>query len=174
MGVPKPGCFKPGCLQIYAEAGLNFSSENEHFKLRMKLSSENSSFVRGGMFFLCVRARMIFFDRRASGKHKGSEKFPCTGYTETISKQSTGVSQSVRETSSERVLKMGEIADSRAWGNVFFLCFFFRARINFFELRTLWEVKAAGWQTSTDLCDWEFWRAFPPEKGKPCAFQRIF
>ena len=38
---------------------LNFSSENETFKARMKMSSENGSFVRGGMFFF-VRARLFF------------------------------------------------------------------------------------------------------------------
>ena len=31
--------------------GLKFSIENENFKPRMKLSSDNGSFVRGGMFF---------------------------------------------------------------------------------------------------------------------------
>ena len=34
--------------------GLKFSSGNENFKLRMKNSSENGSFVRGGMFFVFV------------------------------------------------------------------------------------------------------------------------
>ena len=41
--------------------GLKFSIENEIFKARMKISSENENFVRGGMAFSCVRARMIFF-----------------------------------------------------------------------------------------------------------------
>ena len=45
--------------------GLKFSIENEIFKLRMKISSENEIFVRGGMIFSCVRARMNFFDPRA-------------------------------------------------------------------------------------------------------------
>ena len=48
--------------------GLKFSIENEIFKLRMKISSENENFKRGGMFFFffsCVRARMNFFDPRA-------------------------------------------------------------------------------------------------------------
>ena len=31
--------------------GLKFSSENENFKPRMKISSANGSFVRGGMVF---------------------------------------------------------------------------------------------------------------------------
>ena len=42
--------------------GLKCSSENENFKPRMKLSSENGSFVRGGMVFSCVRARINVFD----------------------------------------------------------------------------------------------------------------
>ena len=42
--------------------GLKFSIENENFKPRMKISCENENFVRGGMFFSCVRARMNFFD----------------------------------------------------------------------------------------------------------------
>ena len=45
--------------------GLNFSIENENFKPRMNISSENENFVRGGMVFSCVRARMNFFDPRA-------------------------------------------------------------------------------------------------------------
>ena len=45
--------------------GLKFSIENEIFKPRMKISSENENFVRGGMVLSCVRARMIFFDPRA-------------------------------------------------------------------------------------------------------------
>ena len=47
--------------------GLNFSIENENFKPRIKISSENENFVRGGMFFFLfyVRARMNFFDPRA-------------------------------------------------------------------------------------------------------------
>ena len=45
--------------------GLKFSIENEKFKPRMKISSENENFVRGGMIFSCVRARMNFFDPRA-------------------------------------------------------------------------------------------------------------
>ena len=45
--------------------GLKFSIENEIFKPRMKISSEIENFVRGGVVFSCVRARMIFFDRRA-------------------------------------------------------------------------------------------------------------
>ena len=31
--------------------GLKFSSENDNFKPRMNISSENENFVRGGMFF---------------------------------------------------------------------------------------------------------------------------
>ena len=45
--------------------GLKFSIENEIFKPRMKISSENENFVRGGMVFSCVRSRMKFFDPRA-------------------------------------------------------------------------------------------------------------
>ena len=45
--------------------GLKFSIENEIFKPRMKIPSENENFVRGGMVFSCVRARMNFFDPRA-------------------------------------------------------------------------------------------------------------
>ena len=45
--------------------GLKFSIENEIFKLRVEISSENENFVRGGMVFSCVRARMNFFDPRA-------------------------------------------------------------------------------------------------------------
>ena len=42
---------------------LKISSENENFKSRMIFSSENGSFMHGGMFFFsCVRARMICFD----------------------------------------------------------------------------------------------------------------
>ena len=41
--------------------GLKFSIENELFKPGMKISSENENFVRGGMVFSCVRARMSFF-----------------------------------------------------------------------------------------------------------------
>ena len=44
--------------------GLKFSIENENFKPRMKISSENENFVHGGMFFFFfsrVRARMNFF-----------------------------------------------------------------------------------------------------------------
>ena len=41
--------------------GLKFSSENENFKPRMKISNENEIFVRGVMVFSCVRAGMIFF-----------------------------------------------------------------------------------------------------------------
>ena len=42
--------------------GLKFSIEIEIFKTRMKISSENENFVRGGMVFSCIRARMNFFD----------------------------------------------------------------------------------------------------------------
>ena len=42
--------------------GLKFSIENEIFKPRMKISSENENFARGGMIFSCIRARMNFFD----------------------------------------------------------------------------------------------------------------
>ena len=45
--------------------GLKCSIGNENFKPRMKFSSENENFVRGGMVFSCVRARMIFFNPRA-------------------------------------------------------------------------------------------------------------
>ena len=40
--------------------GLKLSIKNEHFKQRMKISSENGFFVRGGMAFSHVRARMRF------------------------------------------------------------------------------------------------------------------
>ena len=52
--------------------GLKFSIENEIFKPRMKTSSENENFVRGGMVFSCVRARMIFV--RSPGP-PGSDNF---------------------------------------------------------------------------------------------------
>ena len=42
--------------------GLKFSSENEHFKPRMKISSENGFLCVGEWFFSCVRARRIFCD----------------------------------------------------------------------------------------------------------------
>ena len=47
------GFFIPG-PSLAAEKqglGLNFSIENEIVKLRMKISSENENFVRGGMIF---------------------------------------------------------------------------------------------------------------------------
>ena len=61
------GCFilGPSLAAEKQGPGLKFSIENEIFKLRMKISSENEHFVRGGMVFSCVRARMIFFDPRA-------------------------------------------------------------------------------------------------------------
>ena len=37
--------------------GLKISSENDNFKPRTKFSSENGSFVRGGMFFFHVFKR---------------------------------------------------------------------------------------------------------------------
>ena len=51
--------FIPGpCLTAEKQGpGLNISIENEIFKPRMKISSENENFVRGGMVFfvfLCV------------------------------------------------------------------------------------------------------------------------
>ena len=55
------GFFIPG-PSLAAEKqglGLKFSIENESFKPRIKISSENENFVRGGMVFSCVRARMI-------------------------------------------------------------------------------------------------------------------
>ena len=58
------GFFIPG-PSLAAEkqgSGLKFSIENENCKPRMKFSSENENFVRGGMVFSCVRARMNFFD----------------------------------------------------------------------------------------------------------------
>ena len=54
------GFFIPG-PSLAAEKqglGLKFSIENENFKPRMNFSSENEDFVRGGMVFSCVRARM--------------------------------------------------------------------------------------------------------------------
>ena len=42
--------------------GLKFSIENENFKPRMKISSENDFFARVGMVFSSDRARMNFFD----------------------------------------------------------------------------------------------------------------
>ena len=42
--------------------GLKCSIENENFKPRMKISSENDFFVRVGMVFSSDRARMNFFD----------------------------------------------------------------------------------------------------------------
>ena len=55
---PSPAAEKQG-------PGLKFSIENGVFKPRLKISSENENFVRGGMFFFffsCVRAKMISFD----------------------------------------------------------------------------------------------------------------
>ena len=40
--------------------GLKFSIENEIFKPRMKISSENENVVRGGMVFSCVRVAILF------------------------------------------------------------------------------------------------------------------
>ena len=59
--------FSPGRSQAAEKQGLGlkFSIEKEIFKPRMKISSENENFVRGGMVFSCVRARMNFFDPRA-------------------------------------------------------------------------------------------------------------
>ena len=59
--------FIPGPSLAAEKQGLRlkFSIENEHFKARLKISSENDNFVRGRMVFSCVRARMIFFDPRA-------------------------------------------------------------------------------------------------------------
>ena len=58
------GFFIPGPSLTAAKQGpgLKFSIENENFKLRMKISSENENFVRGGMAFSCAQARMNFFD----------------------------------------------------------------------------------------------------------------
>ena len=77
------GFFIPG-PSLTAEKqgpGLKFSIENENFKLRMKISCENENFVRGGMVFSCVRARMNFFDPGAPWEHgwdlgKKFGKFP--------------------------------------------------------------------------------------------------
>ena len=41
--------------------GLKFSIENEIFKQRMKISSENEHFVRGGMFFFMRSSENNFF-----------------------------------------------------------------------------------------------------------------
>ena len=49
--------------------GLKFSIENEIFKPIMKISTENENFVRGGMVFSCVQARLNFFDPRALWDH---------------------------------------------------------------------------------------------------------
>ena len=49
----------PLCLQKGPDPGLNTSIENEHFKARMKLSSKNGLFVRGGMVFLWEVTREI-------------------------------------------------------------------------------------------------------------------
>ena len=55
----------PLWLQKKQGPGLKFSIENEDFKPRINISSENENVVRGGMVFSCVRARMNFFDLRA-------------------------------------------------------------------------------------------------------------
>ena len=50
------GFFIPTC-SLAAEKkgpGLEFSNENENFKTKMNISSENGSFVRGGMFFFII------------------------------------------------------------------------------------------------------------------------
>ena len=48
--------------------GLKISIENEIFKLRMKFSSENENFVRGGMvFFMRSSEKRIFSIPRPSG-----------------------------------------------------------------------------------------------------------
>ena len=64
------GFFIPGPSLTAEKQGLGMKIliENENFKPRMKISSENEKFKRGGMvflFFSCVRARMNFFDLRA-------------------------------------------------------------------------------------------------------------
>ena len=61
------GFFTPGSSLAAEKQGLGLKSsiENEIFKPRMKFSSANENFVRGGMVLSCVRARMIFFDPRA-------------------------------------------------------------------------------------------------------------
>ena len=41
--------------------GLKFSIENEIFKPRMKISSENETFVRGGMVFFMRSSENEFF-----------------------------------------------------------------------------------------------------------------
>ena len=41
--------------------GLEFSIGNESFKPRMKISSENEHFVRGGMVFLMCSSENYFF-----------------------------------------------------------------------------------------------------------------
>ena len=47
------GFFIPGPSPAAEKQGseLKFSIEKENFKPRMKISSENETFVRGGMFF---------------------------------------------------------------------------------------------------------------------------
>ena len=64
--------FIPGPSLAAAQQGLGlkFSIENEIFKPRTKISSENENFMRGGMVFSCVRARMNFF--RSPGPLGGS------------------------------------------------------------------------------------------------------
>ena len=45
------GNFSPSLAAEKEGPGLKFASENEYFKPRMKISSENGSFVRGGTVF---------------------------------------------------------------------------------------------------------------------------
>ena len=47
----------PSLAAVLQGPGLTFSSENEKFKTRMNISSENFFLVRGGMFFLCAFER---------------------------------------------------------------------------------------------------------------------
>ena len=82
--------------------GLKFSIENEIFKPRMKISSENENFVRGGMVFSCVRVRMIFFDPGALWERLLAAIFEC------VSKQC------VQQTVSGE-FGMGESPDTVCW-----------------------------------------------------------
>ena len=52
--------------------GLIFSIENENFKPRMKISSENENFVRGGMVFFMRSSENEFF-RSPGPLGKGNE-----------------------------------------------------------------------------------------------------
>ena len=59
--------------------GLKFSIENEVFKPRMKISSENENFVRGGMVFFMRLSENEFFRSRGPLGLRRSD----TNYSET-------------------------------------------------------------------------------------------